>query len=391
MKKEKVSIIVPMYNVAEYITDCLKSILNQTYLSIEIILIDDGSTDDTLQIANDVTKNEEKVFIYSTDNHGPAHARNFGIQRATGEYIMFVDSDDYLPPKAVNSLVEAAILDNSLLVVGRTVRTNGDKTWDVASHQKYQLNQTRKKVNIEKCPELFFAIGPAAKLYHHSLIDNQTFDESIRFAEDQLFVLQTYLKAKKISIVSEIVYYYRVRQTANQSLTQTYSKQAYENLKNILMIINQACELIYEQNNYSQNEKEQLFIAYVNRLCEIELRVLFKSIYRQEGKQQKKFFQSFLKGIEKKPAIFELLVNQSVGFNNYIKNELYQFYFLIKKQAFPSYIKIVKQINLWQKEDTESDLTTKIIASNGSQTKILSLKLMTALNYLVSRLGRRMK
>lgn len=391
MKKPKVSIIIPMYNVAEYIEQCINSVLSQNYSLIELVLIDDGSTDDTLEIARRVTLGKINVIICETDNHGPAHARNIGIQRATGNYLMFVDSDDYLSIGAVAKLVQTAVEDESLLVLGKTMRTDGEKIWEVPSHRKYQLNRKKEQLIISQHSELFFSIGPAAKLYHVSLLQDINFDEEIRFAEDQLFVLQAYIRAKTISVLSEIVYYYRVRQNNNQSLTQTYQKYAFSNLKNILLIFKVSSKMIALNENYSKEEKEALVLGYFNRLCEIELRVLFKSIYREDGKKQQEFFCFFLDILTKDDPIFKKIIKESVNFNTFIKKELQNFYFLIKDPALETYVDIIILLKQIESIELNPKLTLKIISSRNNKIKRNILRLTTAFDYLVSRIGRRNK
>lgn len=391
MKKPKVSIIIPMYNVAEYIEQCIDSVLSQDYSLIELVLIDDGSTDDTLEIARRITFGEINVIICETENHGPAHARNIGIQRATGDYLMFVDSDDYLSLGAVTKLVQAAIEDDSLLVLGKTMRTDGENIWEVPSHRKYQLNRKKEQLLISQHPELFFSIGPAAKLYHVSLLEEINFDEKIRFAEDQLFVLQAYIKAKRISILSEIVYYYRVRQTNNQSLTQTYQKNAFSNLKNILLIFKESSKMIELNENYSKGEKDALVLGYFNRLCEIELRVLFKSIYREDGEKQQEFFCFFLNTLTQDDPILKKIIKKSINFNTFIKKELQNFYFLIKDPALDTYVDIIILLKQIESKELNPELTLKIISSRNTRIKRNILRLTTAFDYLVSRLGRRNK
>ena len=189
-----ISVIMGIYNCAGTLSEALESILNQTITNWELIMCDDGSTDDTLNIAEIITKDSNNTKIYSIINQGPAYARNLGIEASKGEYIMFVDSDDYLSEEAIETLLKIITENNCLLALGRTLRTDGYKNWSVPSHHKYQVTSADGVKNIAEHTELFYSIGPAAKLYHHSLLDNNFFDSSLNFAEDQLFVLKTYLR-----------------------------------------------------------------------------------------------------------------------------------------------------------------------------------------------------
>ena len=100
MKKIKISVIVPVYNAEKYLSDCIDSILNQTLKEIELILINDGSTDNSLQICREKASKDSRVKIINKKNEGQGYARNIGIDRAKGEFITFVDSDDYIDKEA---------------------------------------------------------------------------------------------------------------------------------------------------------------------------------------------------------------------------------------------------------------------------------------------------
>ena len=109
----KVSIIIPVYNTKKYLEQCVFSIVEQTYQNIEILLVDDGSTDGTSDLCDEIAKKDSRVRVIHKTNGGAATARNLGIDEATGEYVMFVDSDDWLDTDAVENLVEHADKNNT--------------------------------------------------------------------------------------------------------------------------------------------------------------------------------------------------------------------------------------------------------------------------------------
>ena len=106
MMGEIVSVVVPVYNIKEYIDKCIDSIVNQTYSEIEIIIVDDGSSDGTEQIVDEYEKKYKNIAVYHTENKGVSAARNLGISKASGKWIIFVDGDDYLENGYVETLVE---------------------------------------------------------------------------------------------------------------------------------------------------------------------------------------------------------------------------------------------------------------------------------------------
>jgi len=109
MKNELISVIVPIYNVEDYLDDCIKSILNQTYENIELILINDGSTDNCEAICKKYEKNDKRVKYYFKENGGLSSARNYGIEKSNGKYYMFIDSDDYIDSDMVEKLYDAIV------------------------------------------------------------------------------------------------------------------------------------------------------------------------------------------------------------------------------------------------------------------------------------------
>ena len=106
IENQIVSIIVPVYNVKDYIKDCINSIICQTYKELEIILVDDGSSDNSLQICKDMAQKDNRIVVLSQLNSGVVNARKNGVNRATGKYIMFVDSDDYVNSDYVESMMK---------------------------------------------------------------------------------------------------------------------------------------------------------------------------------------------------------------------------------------------------------------------------------------------
>lgn len=114
MESPKVSIIVPVYNLENYITKCVQSLLQQSYRNIEIILVDDGSTDGSLRILQELSKTDNRVIVKHQENGRTARARNYALESVKGEYITFVDGDDYLTPDTLEKNIRYLIEDNTL-------------------------------------------------------------------------------------------------------------------------------------------------------------------------------------------------------------------------------------------------------------------------------------
>ena len=111
-KKKKISIIIPVYNVEKYLSRCLESVINQSYKNIEIIIVNDGSTDNSFDICNKYKKKDKRVILIDQNNQGLSGARNTGLKHATGEYICFIDSDDYVEKDYVEYLYKLIVKDD---------------------------------------------------------------------------------------------------------------------------------------------------------------------------------------------------------------------------------------------------------------------------------------
>lgn len=146
-QKDKVSIIVPCYNAEKYLKKCLDSIINQTYSNIEIILVNDGSKDNTLKILSDYEKKDNRIIVIDKENTGVSDSRNIGVEKATGKYIMFSDSDDYFELDAVESLYKALIENKAKIVRGKWRRQLKDYDYEEDSITKF--NNINKKDVME--------------------------------------------------------------------------------------------------------------------------------------------------------------------------------------------------------------------------------------------------
>ena len=208
-----ISIIVPVYNVKLYLEECVKSILKQKYSNFECILIDDGSTDGSATICDSLAKLDDRIKVVHQKNTGVSSARNRGIEMAQGEWISFVDSDDwigddYLSNMFVDKKEEAA----DLIITGvEQVFANGNSIALVPNHiDSLHLNH----ISLDEFVDLnrkYLLYGPVAKLYRTSIINNHNirFDKSISYGEDLLFNYAYLDKAETVSSKDKCSYYYR--------------------------------------------------------------------------------------------------------------------------------------------------------------------------------------
>lgn len=225
---KKVSIIVPVYNVEKYLEECMDSLVNQTLQDIEIIAINDGSTDNSLKILNKYKKKyPNKLIIIDQENQGISVARNNGLEIATGKYIGFVDSDDYIKHDMFEKLYNKIEKTKSDIVICDF------EEYYMKSESFNYINFTNKL----KCNNLYddasiintIDYAPWNKLYKRKMFNNIRFLPNIKY-EDLNAILKTFLIASKISVVKESLYLYRINDTGE---TRTVNKK----VKDILIIL----------------------------------------------------------------------------------------------------------------------------------------------------------
>ncbi|WP_411678493.1 glycosyltransferase family 2 protein [Caproicibacter sp.] len=206
MEKGMISVIIPAYNVENELEDCLNSIIAQTWASLEIIVIDNGSKDNTGEIIQKycvIDKRIKKLKV--SENKGVSNARNLGLASANGEFIAFCDSDDFVPPEAYEKMIKKAELSQYDVVVGNWLDIEGsDKVF------KRDAYWNRNEFVA------FFAGGAIwNKLYRHSLLSDSSLFPPYNFGEDTLFLGHVYKKEPLIGIVSDIVYHHLDRNAAS--------------------------------------------------------------------------------------------------------------------------------------------------------------------------------
>ena len=223
-----ISIIVPIYNAEKFINKCVDSLLNQTKKELEFILINDGSTDNT----HDILKSykDKRIKYFKNKNQGIGKTRNFGIEKATGKYLMFVDSDDYLEPTACEELYEKATTTKAEVIV-----CDFYKVYDDGREEKIKL-PSFKTSKLKDNPNILIDINlaPWNKLYKTKLIkdNNIKFVEGIKY-EDAPFVAEALDRANKIAKLDSYLNYYVIH---GNSETTVRDKRIFDILKIIDII-----------------------------------------------------------------------------------------------------------------------------------------------------------
>lgn len=219
MKEELVSIIIPVYNVLPYLENCLNSVLNQTYKNIEVILINDGSTDGSGEICDKYASQDERIIVFHQKNRGQSVARNVGLELAKGKYVSFVDSDDYINKKMIEKLYNNKV-ENGFVMCQKTQVDESDNILCLCKKVKeIEIGKREYLHRLKNNPDYVVVWG---KLYDKTLFEDITFLEDIQY-EDEDIMPQLVYNSKKIQILSEGLYFYRVR--ANSTMTQKYSRK----------------------------------------------------------------------------------------------------------------------------------------------------------------------
>lgn len=200
----KLSVIVPVYNCKDHLERCVGSILKQSFTDYEIILVDDGSTDGSAQLADSLAANNLQVQVIHQENQGVSTARNTGLLEAQGEYIMFVDADDYLLPNTANVFENEKLADLTCLSfeVGNNIKK-------ITNDQLYQASESEKaKVMMLENPTQYMTVW--SKFFKRKIIEenNLRFNTTLRVAEDGDFMIKYLLCANSIQFFMEVCYHY---------------------------------------------------------------------------------------------------------------------------------------------------------------------------------------
>lgn len=258
----KVSVIVPIYNLEKYLRRCLDSIVNQSYENLEIIPVNDGSPDACGAICDEYAIKDERIRVVHKDNGGVSSARNAGMGIASGEYIFFIDGDDFLEECALESLINRAKDTNAHIVVGnfKTI----DDTGKIRENIRFKQSRLMPEecVKTEEKFNYFFAGGcgrsSCNKLYSSKLIEETgiIFSEEIIMAEDWLFNLELFVRGVSIELVDEFTYYYYKRQG---SLMNSYNINIPMTLSRQLELF---CEYLQSMERYEENTDLICFISF---------------------------------------------------------------------------------------------------------------------------------
>lgn len=269
--KTDISIIVPIYNAEKYLNKCIKSLINQTKENLEFILVNDGSTDSSEEIIK--SYKDKRIKYFKNKNQGIGKTRNFGMKKATGKYIMFLDSDDYLSTNACDELFSKAEKDNLDLVINNFYRVEEETEKKVEVIIPEFKNTTLKD---NKRLLLDVNLAPWNKLYKRELLKKNKiqFVEDLKY-EDAPFVVEAMDKAKKIGYIKKFLNYYVIHKNSETTVRD----------EKIFDII----EIVDKMRKYFSKRKE--FTETVDKLS---VRILTNYTIQQRVQQDKEVGMQFI-------------------------------------------------------------------------------------------------
>ena len=274
MMGEKISVIVPVYNVEAYLERCVESILQQTYAHFELILINDGSTDSSGQICDHLASQYENIKVYHIENAGVSNARNMGIQLATGSWVTFIDSDDFVTQDYLATLASAVEGVNVGFVIAPLHHIKNGIVTDIPSHsgktELWSTEETMKELLMTTRTSFF----PVAKLFKRDLLADEKFNTNYHLAEDALFLTELLLKTRCSCVfIDKPVYFYDHREGSATTSVNRYVFDTIEVYQQIIAQVSQAFP----------NLKYEL----INRECWSYITVYDKIIFTSREEYQK--------------------------------------------------------------------------------------------------------
>ena len=297
----KISVIIPIYNTAEYLPRCLDSILNSTYQNLEVICINDGSTDESAVVLERYAAADSRIISVNKANAGVSAARNTGLDIATGDFIAFVDSDDWVHPQYFETLVSVQGQTEADIVICKYISTG-------------ECNQEFNQIDLKTVEVTSVSNTDAMKigqlkrlvwgrLYKRSSISGLQFENGLQWGEDTVFSISTLGRNSNIALVGSELYYYFQRETSTMrtlslhnklALAQcylTYYEKAESNTQRYLYLnesIKQALACRYS-GMFGSNDSEQLECSILLEQCKVKMKES-----KVMSKKEELMFNSFI-------------------------------------------------------------------------------------------------
>lgn len=312
-----ISIIIPCFNNGKYVEKCLKSINKQSYQNYEVIIINDGSSDNSKSVIQNFIEGKTRYFLINQNNSGVSVARNKGLQIAKGDYICFVDADDYIEPNYLEVLYKTMVNNESDLSICSVIHENLEGEIIYLDKLKPQTLSNIETANLKK---LIWGYA-CNKLFKKEIIQKNKlfFEKDIMFAEDELFYLNYLFKIERVSMTNDCLYHYvRQKQSATKNTTNmSVQINRFDSRKKIIDLL--------EKNHVNQNIINKHIIACVDT-CLLVLAYKFKK--QKLNKKQKTTYLKYIKQ------------NKSIYLNDSEINWKAKFYLKLAISCLPLYVPI---------------------------------------------------
>lgn len=268
----KISIIVPVYNTERYLNRCIESIINQTFRNIELILINDGSTDKSGEICDEYLKKDKRISVIHKKNGGVSSARNLGINKAHGDYVTFIDSDDFIDSDFIENAVKSIEDMKVPVLVTAFVFYKDNKILNIFKGKKKEILN-----HDEAIKEFFlqdkFSWAVCDKFYDRNIIKHYKFNKNFKIGEDMLFFWQILNSVEKIGYIPLYKYYYDI--SASNTMKSVFSLKWFHGLKVKRKIYNQVKNISKELETLSK-------IVYIVEMVILSKKAITSDIYNTE-------------------------------------------------------------------------------------------------------------
>ena len=316
--QEKISIIVPVYNVEAYLERCVESILSQTYTNFELLLINDGSTDASGYLCDQLASTNENIRVFHIDNRGVSNARNLGIEQSRGEWLTFIDSDDFITNDYLETLISAARADVSVgFSVARVHHVKNGQVTDFpefsGQESIWSPEQTMKELLMTTRTSFF----PVAKLFNKQLIENFRFSTDYHLAEDALFLTEVLLETKCTSVfIDKPIYYYDHREG---SATTSVNSHVFDTIEVYKIIIHKVYQCFPQLKPELVNRESWSYITVYDKIIFTD-----STEYNKEKTQLRKWIVSHISEILRDPYFTSLrkIAILSLGISPWIYRQI---------------------------------------------------------------------
>lgn len=327
LNKTIVSIIIPVYNVQQYIAKCIDSVISQSYINWELILVDDGCTDKSGEICDRYAQKDKRIRVFHKKNGGVSSARNTGILEAVGEWLYFIDSDDFIDSDTLSKSIKKINVEIPDLIVHGLVNDyiyNGKS----CSLPYKTIEDNDYKDIIEFTDKYGLLKGPVCKLFRHSIVKENKlfFDESICYGEDTKFTFEYLQKCESIAFVPEHFYHYCFRQEG--SLTKrSYPYLSWDNTARMLLELRLPIMKQFSMPDsyfqfirfeYISHIIRAVYSMYKDGISKLDrlkyLNKLHNDIYLRKPHKDLKYINRFIY-LLKVPTLMDLIMIVSTKFN----------------------------------------------------------------------------